>query len=60
MDSSTYVKWLEDGDKAPDWNLARVSEYFQDGSCMIIYDDSAETTVSETINLRTVDWLPYS
>ena len=50
MDSSIYVKRLEDGDEPPGWYRARVS----------VYDNPAETTVSRTIDLRTVDWLPCS
>jgi len=54
------VKWVEEGDEPPGWYRARVSEYFKDGSCTIIYDDSAKATISETINLQTVEWLPCS
>ena len=59
INSSIYVKWLEDNEP-PDWYRARVSEYFQDGSCTIVYDETTEATVSETIDLKTVEWLPCS
>ena len=60
LNSSIYVKWVKEGDEPPGWYRARVSEYFQDGSCTIVYDDTEHTTISETIDLCTVEWLPCS
>ena len=60
LDSTIYVKWVEEGDEPLGWHRARVSEYFQDGSCKVIYDDSLEIIVSVTISLHTVEWLPCS
>ena len=37
LDSTIYVKWVEEGDEPPGWSQVRVSEYFQDGSCTVIY-----------------------
>ena len=56
--STIYVKWLEEGDEPPGWYRATVSNYFQDGSCLLIYDETSDSTVSEVINLNLVDWLP--
>ena len=56
----TVITHLEEGDEPPGWYQARVLEYFQDGSCKVTYDDSLEITISEIINLHTVDWLPCS
>ena len=60
LDSSIYVKWVEQGDEPPGWCRARVSEYFQDGSCKVVYDDTPGATVFEIIHLQTVEWLPCS
>jgi len=61
INSSIYVKWLEeDDDEPPGWYQARVSEYLQDGFCTITYDETAKATVFETVDLRTVEWLPCS
>jgi len=56
IDSSIYVKWTEQGNKPPGWYRGYISEYFQGGSCRIVYDD----TPTEILNLRSVDWLPCS
>jgi len=58
IDSAVYVKWVEQGDEPPGWYRAKVFEYFQDGSCRIVYDDNSNFTVSEIVNLRSVDWIP--
>jgi len=39
---------------------ATISQYFQDGSCRLMYDDTPNTTVSEIVNLTLVDWMPCS
>ena len=40
--------------------LRSISEYFQDGSCKVVYDDTPGTTIFEIIHLQTVEWLPCS
>jgi len=60
VDSTLYVKWVEQGDEPPGWYRATVSQYFQDGSCRLVYDDTPNTTVSEIVNLRLFDWIPCS
>ena len=49
------MKRLENSDEPPGWYRARVSEYFKDGSCTIMHDDTPEATVFETIDLRIVE-----
>ena len=44
----------------PGWYRARVSKYFQDGTCEIVYDDTPTSTVSEMVDLSSVDWIPCS
>ena len=60
LDSSIYVKWEEQGDEPPGWYRVRVSEYFQDGSCKVVYDDTPGATIFEIIHLQTVEWLSCS
>ena len=60
IDSAIYVKWVEQGNEPPGWYRARVSEYFQDGTCRIVYDDTPTSTVSEMVDLSSVDWIPCS
>jgi len=49
INSTVYVKWVEQGDEPPGWYRAKVFEYFQDGSCRIVYDDNSNFTVSEIV-----------
>jgi len=51
-----YVKWLEQSDESPGWYQAIVPKYFQDGK--LVYDDTPNATVSETVNLDSVKWMP--
>ena len=37
IDSTIYVKWLEQGNESPSWYRAIVFEYFQDGTCRLVY-----------------------
>ena len=60
IDSAIYVKWVEQGNEPPGWYRARVSEYFKDGTCRIVYDDTPTSTVSEMVDLSSVDWIPCS
>ena len=60
IDSAIYVKWVEQGNEPPGWYHTRVSEYFQDGTCRIVYEDIPTSTVSEIVNLNSVDWIPCS
>jgi len=49
------VKWLEQGDEPPGWYQAIVSEYFQDGTCKLVYDNTPNASVFETVNLNSVE-----
>ena len=60
MNSNVYVKWMEEGEEPPGWYRARVTEYYADYSCKIIYDDSLDVTVTEIVDFRSVEWLPCS
>ena len=55
-----YVKWTEQGNEPPGWYRACVSEYFQDGFCRKVYEDTSTSSVSEILHLRSVNWLPCS
>ena len=41
VDSTIYVKWLEQSDDPPGWYRAVETKYFQDGSCKLVYDDNS-------------------
>jgi len=56
--STIYVKWLEQTDDPPGWYRAVVSEYFQDGSCKLVYDDNSNVSVFEIVDLNSVEWMP--
>jgi len=58
VDSTIYVKWLEQSDEPPGWYRAVVSEYFRDGSCKLVYDDNSNATISEIVDLHSVEWTP--
>ena len=47
LNSSVYVKWVEEGEEPSGWYRARVAEYYADSSCKIVYDESSDTTVTE-------------
>ena len=47
VDSTVYVKWVEQGDESPSWYQAIISEYFLDGFCQLVYDDTSNAIVSE-------------
>ena len=40
IDSTVYVKWLEQSDEPPGWYRTIVSEYFQDDTCKLLYNDT--------------------
>ena len=46
--------------KPPGWSHVCVSDYFQNGSCRVVNDDAPTSSVSEILNLRSVNWLPCS
>ena len=58
VDSTIYVKRLEQSDDPPGWYRAVVSEYFQDGSCKLVYDDNSNVSVFEIVDLNSVEWMP--
>ena len=53
-----YIKWLEPNEEQPGWYRAKVIEYFSDGSCTVLYCDTLESTVTETVRLSDVEWVP--
>ena len=46
-----------DHDDPPGWYRAVVTEYFQDGSCKLVYDDNSNVTVSEIVDPNSVEWM---
>jgi len=60
LNSSVYVKWMEEGEEPPGWYRARVAEYYADYSYKIVYDESPDATVTEIVDLLSVEWLPCS
>ena len=53
----TYVKWEDQGDEPPGRYRANISEYFQDGSCRIVYADTSDSVISKIVHLGLVNWI---
>ena len=52
MNSSVYVKLMEEDKEAPGLHSVRVAEYYADYSCKIVYDESPDATVTEIVDLQ--------
>ena len=52
VDSTIYMNWFEQSDDPPGWYRA---EYFQDGSCKLVYDHNSNVSVFEIVDLNSVE-----